>query len=133
MPQVVDPFCNCGVQRFWILTSILLDLERCWTVERARLHGLDRRGHGAEGRHQDHGRRRMERLGRLQDVDARASAHAQIADHDVERSFVQLFDGRVAVGRLFDFVARIGQGLGESAAKVSWSSAIRIRPSIPRC
>jgi len=43
------------------------------------------------------------------------AAHLQVAQHDVERPFVQALDGEVAVGRLLDLVPGLGQRPGERA------------------
>ncbi|MNC90901.1 hypothetical protein D3C83_70570 [compost metagenome] len=59
----------------------------------------------------------MQRLGRLQHVDAGAAAHLEVADDDVEGAFMQLLDRRIAVRRLFYFVAPFGNRLREPAAK----------------
>ena len=88
----------------------LLDFERLLhVVEGADLHRLDRRVHRPEGGHQNHRRRRMERLGGAQHVETVAASHLQVAQHDVVLPFVQLLDRHVAVRRLVHFVMRVRQ------------------------
>ena len=98
----------------------LLDFERLLdVVEGADLHRLDRGVHRAERRHEDHGRRRMQRLGGAQHVEAVAAAHLEIAQHDVVLSLVQLLDRDVAVRRLVDLVMRIRQGADDDRAEAN--------------
>ena len=105
-------------ERLLDLDLHLLDLERLLhVVERADLHRLDRRVHRSERRHQDDRRRRVQRARRAQDVHAVAAAHLQIAEDDVEVVVVQTLDRGVAVRRLFDFVAGLGQAADEPAAE----------------
>ncbi len=77
------------LERFLDLDLHLLDLERLLNVvERADLHRLDGGGHRPERRHQNHGRRRVQRPGGAQHVEAVASAHLEIAQHDIEVAVV---------------------------------------------
>jgi hypothetical protein len=97
--QVVDLVAQAPVlERLLDLDLHLLDLERLLhVVERADLHRLDRRVDRPERRHQDDRRRRVQRLGRPQHVEAVAAAHLEVAQHDVEVALVQPLDGGVAV------------------------------------
>ena len=98
------------LERLLDLHLHLLDFERLLhVVEGADLHGLDRRADRPERRHQDDRRRRVQRLGGPQHVEAVAAAHLQVAQHDVERPLVQPLDGEVAVRRLVDLVPGLGQ------------------------
>ena len=105
-------------ERLLDLDLHLLDLERLLhVVEGADLHRLDGGVHRSERRHQDHGRRRMQRARRAQDVHAVAAAHLEVAQHDVEVAVVQPLDGGVAVRGFFDLVSGFGQAPGEPAAE----------------
>ena len=53
----------------------------------------------------------MQRLGGLEDVEAAAASHLEVTHDDVEETLVQLFDGGVSVGRLFDVVSCLCQRL----------------------
>ena len=123
--QVLDLVLEAAeLDRLLDLELHLLDLEGLLhVVERADLHRLDGRVHRPERRHEDDRRRRVQRLRGAQHVHAVAAAHLEVAQDDVELSLVQLFDGDVAVGRLVDFVARVGQARARSRA-----SANRDRP-----
>jgi hypothetical protein len=88
----------------------LLDLEGLLhVVESPDLHRLDRRVDRSERRHEDHGRRGMQRLGRAQHVQPVAPAHLQVAHDDVELPLVELLNGHVAIRRFIDFVMRVRQ------------------------
>ena len=106
VPQVVQLVAHAP--KFESLLDLqlhLLDLERLLdVVEGADFHRLDGRAHRAERGHQDDRRRRMQRLGGLEHLDAVAAAHLQVAEHDVVVALVQLLDGGVAVGGLVDVV-----------------------------
>ena len=117
VPEVLDLVLEAAVLDGLLdLELHLLDLERLLhVVEGADLHRLDRRVHRAERGHQDHRRRRMERLGGAQHVEPVAAAHLQVAQHDIELSLVQLLDRDVAVRRLIDFVMRVGQRADDAA------------------
>ena len=105
-------------ERLLDLDLHLLDFERLLhVVEGADLHRLDGGVHRAERRHQDDGRRRMQRARRAQHVHAVAAAHLEVAQHDVEVAVVQPLDGGVAVRRFFDFVPGFRQPAGEPAAQ----------------
>ena len=98
------------LERLLDLDLHLLDLERLLhVVEGADLHRLDRRAHRSERGHQDDGGRGMEGLGRLEHLEAVAAAHLEVAQDDVEVALVQPLDGRVAVGRLVELVAGLGE------------------------
>src|SRR6184192_2140260 len=70
VPQVLDLVLEAAVLEGLLdLELHLLDLERLLhVVEGAELHRLDRRVDGAECRHQDDRRRRMQRAGRAEHV-----------------------------------------------------------------
>ena len=114
----------------------LLDFERLLdVVERTDLHRLDGGVHRAERRHEDHGRRRVQRLGRLEDLDAVAAAHLQVAQHDVVIALVELLDRGVAVGRLVHVVPGLGERAQEAPPErvviVSDENATHICPQWP--
>ena len=117
VPEVLDLVLEAAVLDGLLdLELHLLDLERLLhVVEGADLHRLDRRVHRPEGGHQNHRRRRMQRLGRAQHVQSVAAAHLEIAQHDIVLPFVQLLDRHVAVGRLVHVVMRIRQRAADPA------------------
>ena len=117
--QIVELVAHpAHLERLLDLDFHLFDLERLLhVVERADLHRLDGRVHGAERRHQDDGRRGVQGLGRAQHVHAVAAAHLEVAQDDIEMAFVQPLDGLVSVRGLFHFMAGGGQGPGKSASK----------------
>ena len=117
--EVVDLVLHpAHLERLLDLDLHFLDFERLLhVVERAGLHGFDRRRDGAERRHQDDAARRMQGLRGLEDVEPAAAAHLEVAHHDVEEALVQLLDRGIAVGRLFDVVSGFGQRLRHAAAK----------------
>ena len=59
----------------------------------------------------------VERLCALEHIESGAPSHLQVADDYVEKSFVKLLDGGVAVRSLFDVVRRVGECLDESPAE----------------
>ena len=88
----------------------LLHLERLQhVVVRAGLHGLDGGLGGGERGHDDHLRGGRGALHRLEDVEARAAAEAQIGDHEIEGRARQerQRSGRVGLDR------HLVPGLGE--------------------
>ena len=98
------------LERLLDLDFHLLELERLLhVVERAVLHRLDGGRHRSERGHQDHRRRRVQRLGGAQHVEAVGAAHLQVADDDVEVAFVQPLERGVAVAGLVDLVPGGGQ------------------------
>ena len=119
VPEVVDLVLQAPVlDGLFDLELHLLDFEGLLhVVEGADLHRLDRGVDGAERRHQDDRRRRVQRLGRPQHVEPVAAAHLQVAEDDVVVAFVQLLDRDVAVRRLVDVVPRVGQRADDAAAE----------------
>ena len=104
------------LERLLDLDLHLLDLERLLhVVEGPDLHRLDGGVHRAERRHQDDGRRRVQRARRAEDVHAVAPAHLEVAQHDVEVAVVQPLDGGVAVRGFLDFVFGFREAPGEPA------------------
>ena len=96
----------------------LLDLERLLDeVERADLHRLDGGVDRPEGRHEDHGRARLDRPRRAQHVHAVGATHAQVGQHDVELVVLQPLDGRGAVGRFLHVMAGIVQRANQALAQ----------------
>src|SRR4029453_9768518 len=72
---------------------------------------------------------------RLEDLEARTATHLQVADDDIEEPFVELLNGRVAVGRFLDVMACFRDRLGESPAEriVVVSDQYPSHTSNPRC
>ena len=117
--EVVDLVLHpAHLERLLDLDLHLLDFERLLhVVERARLHGLDRRRDRSERGHQDDGRRGMQRLRRLEHIETGAATHLQVADDDIEEPLVELLDGGVTVRGLLDIVASFGHRLGKAPAE----------------
>ncbi len=117
VPEVIELVAHAPhFERLLDLHFHLFDFEGLLhVIERAALHRFHRRVHGAERRHQNHGRRRVQRLGGAEYVEAVAAAHLQVAQHHVEVAFVEPLDGLVAVRGFVHLVTRGRQRACESA------------------
>jgi hypothetical protein len=65
-------------------------------LQRAQVHGLDRRLHRGHPRHQDHGHVEIPGADRPQQLDPRHPRHLDVADDDVERVLRDGFDRPLA-------------------------------------